>query len=239
MNLPGDSQMESCPWPGHRKSLGLAALALLSMFVPAGTWGQTVVSESAEKAAAALRAPGQDRYAKRPTDWSKIPPWRQTSFHGVRAEGQFFVFVVDCSGSMDEQSRLLRAKAELRRTVQSLRFPQKFAILFYNEGYVGFHGGFPESADPKVKRQAIQWINQIEAGGETDPRAAMDLALSLKPDAVFLLSDGEFLAGTADSIVNKNASKIPIHAIDLSAGAGGKQLRMISERTGGQYAARP
>ncbi len=55
----------------------------------------------------------QDRYNLEVTDWSEIPTWRQTSFFGLRARGQFFVFVVDQSGSMIDDDRLIRAKIEL------------------------------------------------------------------------------------------------------------------------------
>src|SRR4051812_14469420 len=31
-----------------------------------------------------------DRYGQGSVDWRDVPPWRQTSFFGIRAEGQFF-----------------------------------------------------------------------------------------------------------------------------------------------------
>ena len=59
-----------------------------------------------------------DRYGPDgPVDWNDIPPWRQTSFFGLRARGQFFVYVVDCSGSMIDEDRMPRATIELRRSV--------------------------------------------------------------------------------------------------------------------------
>ena len=60
----------------------------------------------------------EDRYGPDgAVDWSEIPPWRQTSFFGIRARGQFFVYVVDCSGSMIDDDRMPRATIELRRSV--------------------------------------------------------------------------------------------------------------------------
>ena len=67
----------------------------------------------------------------------------------------------------------------------------------------------------------------------------MKQALSLKPDAVFLLSDGEFPEGTVDEVAKLNTRKIPIHCVDLAGGLAGDHLKRIAEASGGQYASRP
>ena len=64
-------------------------------------------------------------------------------------------------------------------------------------------------------------------------------ALMLRPEAVFLLSDGVFPDGTVDTVARFNAHKIPIHCVDLSGGEGGNHLRRIAKDSGGQYASRP
>jgi hypothetical protein len=100
-------------------------------------------------------------------------------------------------------------------------------------------GDLPRSADLASKSQLVQWLRLIEPDGETDPRAAMSLALSLRPDAVFLLSDGEFPDGTVEAIARKNPRKIPVHCVDLSGGTGGDHLQRIARDSGGQYRSRP
>ena len=67
----------------------------------------------------------------------------------------------------------------------------------------------------------------------------MALALAMRPDAVFLLSDGEFPEGTVEAIARKNRRKVPIHCIDLTGGDAGDQLRQIARDSGGQYRWRP
>src|SRR5258707_1144526 len=50
------------------------------------------------KAAADLLRPpasGAGRYDPGAIDWRGVPPWRQASFFGIRAQGQFFIYVVD------------------------------------------------------------------------------------------------------------------------------------------------
>jgi hypothetical protein len=202
--------------------------------------GLKVVSK--EKATAAgsqfLRPPGAGRYDD-PPDWRDVPPWRQTSFFGIKARGQFFVYVVDCSGSMIDEDRLARAKEELRRSVRGLQEPQRFQVIFYNDQPIAMPGGLPRSADLLSKNQFLAWLRLIEPDGGTDPRSAMGMALALRPDAVFLLSDGEYPAGAADAITAKNSRKIPIHCVDLSGGTGGDQLQQIARESGGHYISRP
>src|SRR5439155_9254736 len=129
---------------------------------------------------------------------------RQTSFFGVRARGQVFVYVVDCSGSMADDQRLLRAKQELRRSIMTLRFPQRFLVIFYNDRPWPMPGGIPRSADPEAWAQTSAWLSLIDAQGDTDPRGALALALGLRPDAVFLLSDGAFPAAAVAALARQN-----------------------------------
>src|SRR5450759_3885955 len=55
--------------------------------------GPKVISRTKEKqqsrGSAFLRPPGDDRY--RDDDWADVPAWRQTTFFGIHARGQFFI----------------------------------------------------------------------------------------------------------------------------------------------------
>lgn len=185
-----------------------------------------------------LRPPGSDPYAPS-VDWSEIPDWRQTSFFGVREQGTFFIFVVDGSGSMGDRQRLVRAKAELRQTLTRLQFPQRYLVIFYNDQTHPMPQGIPVSASRKEKAKTLVWLNQIDADGGTDPRGALRMALSLRPHAVYLLSDGALPKGTVEAVNQNNPHRIPIHCIDLSGGAAGPGLKRIAKASRGQYAARP
>ncbi|CAN5902607.1 hypothetical protein BH23PLA1_BH23PLA1_37650 [soil metagenome] len=194
---------------------------------------------TAEEAADLLRPPGgDDPYGRGPIDWRTIPPWRQAAFFGIRAEGRVFVFVVDCSGSMEVDLRLIRAKQELRRSIDALRFPQRYYIIFFNDEPVPMPGGVPRSTEHREKIQTYSWLRAVPALGGTDPRGALRMALGLRPDAVFLLSDGEFDPAAEAAILAQNSGNVPIHCIDLSGGAAGAQLQRIAEKSGGQYASR-
>ena len=211
--------------------LGAGAATAQEIIVKAADEGTSTGSEF-------LRPPGSstDRYAP-VVDWTTIPPWRQTEFFGIRAQGKIFLYVVDCSGSMGEHDRLIRAKREIRRCVGEMRFPQRFQIIFYNDRPLTMPGGVPQGAEYASKMQLAQWLSLIDADGETDPRGAMALALGQKPDAIFLLSDGEFPPGTAASIAKLNKAKTPIHCVDFSGGSA--DLKAIAKASGGQYGSRP
>jgi hypothetical protein len=203
--------------------------------------GPRVISKAKEESRGShfLVSPGADRYDPDGVDWRDVPAWRQTSFFGIRARGQFFVYVVDCSGSMIDEARLARAKDEVRRSVLRLQEPQRFKVVFYNDRPIPMPGDLSRSADYSSKNQLLAWLRLIEPEGETDPRGAMGLALSLHPDAIFLLSDGEFPEGTPEAIAKKNARKTPIHCIDLSRNDVGDQLKQIARESGGRYVWRP
>ena len=192
---------------------------------------------SSEALAKARGKPTADRYDAGP-DWSRVPPWRQASFFGIRAQGQLFIYVVDCSGSMDDDDRLDRAKSELRRSVNALQSPQRFKVIFYNDRPVPMPGDLPKPADYPSKAQLSRWLPLVQAEGPTDPTASLSLALAMRPDAVFLLSDGAFPEGTVESVARLNPKKVPIHCVDLANGAAGAGLRQIAGESGGQYAAR-
>lgn len=186
-----------------------------------------------------LTLPGADRYDPDGLSWADVPEWRKTSFFGVRAKGQFFVYVVDCSGSMLDEDRLVRAKEEIRKAAAGLRDPQKFLVIFYNDQPIPMPGGLPRSAGVASRQELMTWLRLIEPDGETDPRGALGMALGLRPDAVFLLSDGEFPEGTVEAVAKRNPRKVPIHCVDLSTGEAADQLRRVAAESGGRYVLRP
>ena len=200
--------------------------------------GPMVMSTDAYRKALGKPAPSMSMTYNREPDWQEVPAWRQTSFFGLRAEGQLFIYVVDCSGSMDDGDRLDRAKRELRRSIAGLQFPQRFKVIFYNDRAIPMPGALPKPADRESKDQLSRWLNMVAPDGDTDPRAALSLAVAFKPDAVFLLSDGAFPEGTVDAVARLNPGKVPIHGVDLSGGAAGDDLRRIAEQSGGRYVAR-
>jgi hypothetical protein len=224
--------------PRSRLLLVLTTLGLLHL--PANAPGQVVTPKRPRPTSEFLLPPGTAPGSPGDSlvDWSRVPPWRQASFYGVRAQGQVFAFVLDASGSMADAGRMARAKAELRRSVAALKWPQRFVVIFYNDESVAFAGGEPQPADARSKARLAAWLNIVDADGPTDPRPAMTTAIGLHPDAVFLLSDGEFPDDTAATVAGANRNHVPIHTIHVSP-SGGDQLEQIARDSGGAFVRRP
>lgn len=117
------------------------------------------------------------------------------SFFGISAQGHEFVYVLDRSSSM-RGSRYRRAAAELIRSVNQLSKEQSFYVLLFSNKTVRLFGdqGKPGCvpATDANKERLRKWLERTAPDGNTDPREALYLALSLKPSAIFMLSDGEF-----------------------------------------------
>ena len=116
---------------------------------------------------------------------------------GVEGKGSKFVYVFDRSGSMGVPGNkpLNRAKAELLRSIDALTDQQQFYIIFYNHEQKTFHidptGKRLIFASDLNKRLARQFIDGIQAGGGTHHAEALQLALRMHPDVIFLLTDGD------------------------------------------------
>ena len=72
----------------------------------------------------------------------------------------------------------------------------------------------------------------------------MQLALKMSPDAVFLLSDGEFADPTRDFLLNENydeaddgsrVPRVPIHTVGFHSFAAEAVLKPIAMENGGAY----
>jgi len=157
------------------------------------------------------------------------------NFFGITAGGKNFIFVMDISGSM-EGVRFRRARNELRRSIDSLSPEQQFYIIFYSSGMLPMPVSKMLPATIENRAQTWRWIQKVRCGGDTNPEPGLMLALSLHPDAIFLLSDGEFNPQAAVRVCDQQkGTDIPIHTVGLGSRDGERLLKAISERTGGVY----
>jgi len=200
----------------------------------------TKAEAEARKRSPFLRPPGASDDDYDVDDPRDRPPWDGASFFGVEARGRFFVYVVDQSGSMIDDDRLTRATIELRRSVFALQSPQRFEVIVYNDDATTMPGGpIPRPADQRNKQMLRSWLRMIDPDGGTSPRSAILQALALRPDAVFLLSDGDFPEGVVEAIAKANTRNLPIHCVDMAGGLAGDGLKQIAGQSGGRYVSRP
>lgn len=184
------------------------------------------------------------------------------SFFGTVAHGDQFEYIVDISTSMDqgqgasasEGSRLVRALAELRASIDRLSESQSFYVILFNgQTRRMFDDGaiFPQflEATAENKRRLNEWLATVRSGASTDPREAIRLGLGMQASALFLLSDGQFngqqtninsnlLNGNPrvfDVVDGHNRSRTPIHTVAYEDKANCKVMEQIAKSTGGAY----
>lgn len=164
---------------------------------------------------------------------------RGVKFFGTDAEGESFVFLVDCSGSMRGR-RFQRARAELFKTLLHLSESQRFFVIFYNHSAIPMHlpgqaEGTLAPASRQVLRLARRWIKDRSPAGGTVPDEALRLALELKPDVIFLLSDGKFARTARTTAAQYNTNGTVIHTIAFEYRGGEAILQGIAQDHQGRY----
>ena len=168
----------------------------------------------------------------------------RTAVFGVQGVGSRFIYVFDRSGSM-EGAPLAAAKEQLIASLESLDKVHQFQIIFYNQKPYVMQltpGQAPsmEFADDDGKKRAESFIGSILADGGTRHVEALELALSLKPDVIFFLTDADDpkLSTTELDRIRRLNNGASINAIEFGSGAasGGQNfLKRLAEQNHGNY----
>lgn len=187
---------------------------------------------------------------------------KSAKFFGTRATGNSFVFMLDCSGSMggynspmlpngqrDPVTRFAIAKNELMTSIESLRPNQEFYVVLFSNTMWRMNDD--DSLVPSMlkathenKSRVRDWLEEFPIAGGTDPRQSVKFALKMKPDAVFMLSDGDFTderngdLPTSAEIVRKhvNANKaIKINSIAFEDERSKKNMAELAAVSGGDF----
>ncbi len=159
-------------------------------------------------------------------------------FFGIGGYGQTFVYVVDCSGSMSERDKFERAIYELLQSIEQLASDQRYFVIFYSDAAYPMDADEPVLATEDEFARTRRWVSHVEPQGGTNPLPALSFALSLRPDAIYFLSDGKFDPVTLQEVRSQNRPKskrIPIHAIAFMERATEGLMRTIARNSGGEY----
>jgi secreted protein with Ig-like and vWFA domain len=90
-------------------------------------------------------------------------------------------------------------------------------------------------ATPAAREDFLRWAAQVRADGSTDPEQALALALRLRPDVVYFLTDGKFPAGIVKQVTQANRDRVIIHTIGFADDEGEELLKQIADRNWGEY----
>lgn len=152
----------------------------------------------------------------------------RTGVFGVESEGYSFVYVFDCSASMSAPAGrpLAAAKQQLLASIDSLDKTHQFQIIFYNrEPYVlnltGVEGRLV-FGEEKNMQQARKFVAAIDAELNTNHEPALMMALRMRPDVIFFLTDADDPVLTEEQmrrIGRLNAGGSVINTIEFGTGA--------------------
>lgn len=174
----------------------------------------------------------------------------KVQFCGVEGGGNHFVYLVDSSRSMG--AAFPSARQQLLASVEALKPNQRFYVIFFDRqpDYMRLNDpgrDEPRSvyATPEHKLALQRWAMEIEMNPGWAPYEPIEFVLKkLKPDALFLLSDGDFPQTFEDLVSEANrrdnlfgdAGPISIiHTISYHSDEGAQRMRRIAAANGGQY----
>ncbi len=145
------------------------------------------------------------------------------------------VYVVDRSGSMTDTFQHVRA--ELTRSISSLRRSQKFHVIFFNAGVPLANPPHKlVSAIKAQKKSFFDFLQTVRPDGSTHPEIAMRQALELKPDMIYFLTDGEFDPSLVGKLDQWNSDrKVQIFTIAYFDPGGAKLLELIAREHQGAF----
>lgn len=171
-------------------------------------------------------------------------------FCGVEGGGNHFVYLVDSSGSMGDA--FVSARRALLDSIDMLTPEQRFYVIFFDAqcDYMRITRADQDEsrsvhATDANKQRLRSWAMRVEMDIGKAPYEPLHYALQkLKPDVIFLLSDGEFpqriedLLQTENKVTNLFGETKPIsiiHTISYHSREGESRMRRIAENNFGQY----
>jgi len=169
------------------------------------------------------------------------------SFFGTKVEGDRIVYVLDNSGGM-QRGRLETLIDELLKSIESLMPKQKFYIIFYSDAlYPLFYPDAPQNfvrANDRNKKLLRRWLDTVEFCEGNVVDEAIEAALTIRPDVIYLLTDGN-LDQTRDQhrmqfLTVGTGQRVPIHTFGMGTGktkVSAQKLRQVAEANGGTFKA--
>ncbi len=226
-----------CPLSAFRHSFRLVTI----LFVIAAT----AFCTAQEPTKSADESPPAKR---KPINWSLLEHqenYTRTKVFGLEAQGNKFAYVFDRSDSMgDNGGKPLRAaKTELLASLNQLDEHNQFYIIFYNEEPKLFNPGPTKGqlvfATKENKQAAADFVASITADDGTNHMNALMEAIRLRPDVIFLLTDGEakddLTPAQLDRIDRTNGGSASINVIQFGAAARpGSSLTTLAKQNRGQ-----
>ena len=197
----------------------------------------------------AIRA-ANDEAALRAAD-AEIPrepiptgPTAPLSLFGAAAEGRSFVLVIDRSASMGAEGLgvMSIAARELADQLGTLTSEQTVQVVAYNQAILQLPGRGMVPASEENRAQLVRFVADLAAFGQTDHTRGLLAALKLKPEVIYLFTDGgEPQPDPAQlRIIRDAAGRTSIHCLHFGRGpagdsSGARFLKQLARENAGCY----
>jgi len=171
------------------------------------------------------------------------------------------VFVVDVSGSMSaavstnqgtQMTRLEFVHCQLARVLDDQLDPSsRFGLVVFSNAARPFGSGLVPASQANTTK-ASQWLQSQAPAGKTNLHAGLDAAFAMRPEVIYLLTDGTPTAGRvqapgelAQLAAERSQRQVPVHSIAFTMGQHGGDDKAASQalmldiatKTGGIYRA--
>lgn len=250
VNKINASTLSSC-----RRRYWFAVIA--SMFVVLGTLRHVDAAPKNNKKAQAKKAKQKqadkkkNAQAKKPNKENEaegakgakiLQSEHQSGYYGIETGGKRIVYVLDNSNSMKE-GRFNAAAFELLKSVDELTEDQYFYVVLFSD--TAYRLGHPQSSKDMIvptttnKRKLDYWLATVELCLKTNAAPAVKAALALKPDTIYILTDGKFTDDTLKVLNKLKLKNTKIHTIgmNMTDAKAEKDLKSIAKKFGGEYRA--
>lgn len=240
LDTPEPPKMES---PETNMSGGSSGLteAISSMSTPVSGEGSSSLIADDEDLVSKILGDGGGGGLK---ELLEVSGSKSASFFGLSAKGKRFVFVIDSSTSM-WGPRWIDVRKELVRCVRKLEKDQYFFVICFDTGATSMYGAEGvqndfATAEEANFRKLEYWLSQHTLGPGTRASNSLLEAVRLKPDAIFLLTDGEFQDNVLQTLRNGNRNrnkkrKITVNTIGFHSEMGAPVLSQIASENYGQF----
>ena len=170
------------------------------------------------------------------------------TFFGVKTGGRRFIFIVDGSKSMNANGWEF-CKRELVYTVRRMKPEQYFYVFLFADKPYGMFGPSDAEAQmikatPENMQRLERWLVNFDLVLGTRPKTSMELAMAMRPDAIYFLTDGQLGDDTAAYLKRENKvedlyegmkPKTPVHTFAFFSDAGAETLKKIADENGGIF----
>lgn len=146
----------------------------------------------------------------------------QFSILGLETNAKTFVLLIDQSGSMVAHGDLVRRT--VFEILEPLTTDNKLMIMGYHQ--IGNIRRFPaalrpETVTPEFKNDAMEFVRRLSFSGGTPTNLALQQAMTVRADAVILISDGEPTDGKPSQIIrnleaaNRGSQQRQVHTVAI------------------------